>query len=670
MSFWNTTRHTCFALSVASIILAASVHPATAQTRTIDSLRGLLVRQQPDTQRVALLNALSFEFHAQSPDSARLYGNQARTLAESTGNQAGYAKALNYIGNSYYMQGNYDQAIKYYFDALTRRERLGDSVGVAGSLNNVGLVYAAQQSYTQALSYYFRAAALNERLGNKLFLGRNFNNIAQSYERLGKLDSALLFNERSLEVKRSIGDKAGESVSLSNIGSISTQLGRFDDAVRYHREALGLQQELKQFAEAAKTLNAIGDAALRQGNTEFAASSYREALIIAAAAHIRPQERAAYKGLADCAERTGKFQQAYEYHKQYFAVHDSIFNESTRKQIEELQVKYDLSKKEAQISVLQKENALQAAERKFFIAAAVSLGALVLALSIAYRIRKRSEVEIARQKTLAEERAAEVLRINEELNSSNEELQRTNTALEEANAFKVRMLSVVSHDLKNPLNAILGFAEMIAMETDHAATPHALANHIRTTGWRMVELIKDLLDVAAQDMGRTNNIGMRRTTLDMAELVADVVQDFKHRAAEKHQTITLNTPPTALITADAERLRQVVENLVSNAVKYSPLNTPIHVELTQNNNYITLAVKDDGPGLTVEDQAQAFQFFQRLSAQPTDGEDSTGVGLGIVKQIVELHRGRVWVESKRDAGIRGATFFVELPTAEEAPSTP
>jgi signal transduction histidine kinase len=652
-------------VAVFTMSLAGSVSvPLAAQTRAIDSLK-LLLRSSaslPDSQRVALLNALSFEFHAQSPDSARFYGQQARTLAESTGNKAGYAKAQNYIGNSYYMQGNYDQAMRFYLDALDRREQLGDSVGVAGSLNNVGLVYAAQRSYSQALSYYVRAAALNERLGNKLFLGRNFNNIAQVYEQLGKLDSALLYNHRSLEVKRALGDKAGEAVSLSSIGTIDAQLGHFEAALRSLGAALRLHEELKQYAEAAKTLNAIGDVALKQENTTLAAQSYRQALNVAQSSHIRPQERAAYKGLAECAERTGNFRQAYEFHKQYFAVHDSIFNESTRKQIEELQVKYDVSKKEAQISVLQKENALQAAQRKFFIAGGVLLAVILLALSVAYRIRKCSGAEIARQKTLAENRAVEVERMNTELHANNEELQRINKELENANSFKIKMLSVVSHDLKNPLGTIIGFAEMIMMETPISSTLHEFAARINETGWRMIHLTQDLLDGAARDL---RQIHVRHNTVEFTSIVSDVVREYQHRAAEKQQIISFTEPTTLVVAGDAERLRQVVENVVSNAVKYAPVATHITVTVEHRHSCVRLSVRDEGPGLSEHDKQHAFQFFQRLSAQPTGGENSTGVGLAIVKHIVELHNGRVWIESERDKGIQGATFVVELPAASE-----
>ena len=137
-------------------------------------------------------------------------------------------------------------------------------------------------------------------------------------------------------------------------------------------------------------------------------------------------------------------------------------------------------------------------------------------------------------------------------------------------------------------------------------------------------------------------------------------------AEKKSQTIELDLAQNCLAELDIERMREVFENLVSNAVKYSPKGKRIQVSLMQaSEETVRIAVKDEGQGLTEADKEKLFGKFQRLSARPTGGESSTGLGLSIVKQLVELHGGKVWAES--EGKDNGATFFVELPLLKAAP---
>jgi signal transduction histidine kinase len=131
-------------------------------------------------------------------------------------------------------------------------------------------------------------------------------------------------------------------------------------------------------------------------------------------------------------------------------------------------------------------------------------------------------------------------------------------------------------------------------------------------------------------------------------------------AEQKEQSITMQLPPECVIKGDEARLRQVIENLISNAIKFSPHGTKINVCLTASDEkgLVRFSVQDEGPGLTDDDKSKVFGHFQKLSARPTGDEHSSGIGLAIVKQIVELHGGHIAVES--EVG-KGATFVVELP---------
>jgi signal transduction histidine kinase len=147
--------------------------------------------------------------------------------------------------------------------------------------------------------------------------------------------------------------------------------------------------------------------------------------------------------------------------------------------------------------------------------------------------------------------------------------------------------------------------------------------------------------------------------VDIALLVQEVAEANRPLAARKSQVITVTAPPDHAAMCDADRLREAIDNLVSNAVKYSPIGGPIDLLVGQGPDGIMVEVRDRGAGLSPEDISRLFGRFQRLSAKPTAGETSTGLGLSIVKRIVDLHGGRITVESAGPG--HGATFRLVLP---------
>jgi signal transduction histidine kinase len=261
-------------------------------------------------------------------------------------------------------------------------------------------------------------------------------------------------------------------------------------------------------------------------------------------------------------------------------------------------------------------------------------------------------------KALREILASEVQKRTQDLLETNVSLQQSNDELLNANKLKTRLLSVVSHDLKNPLGAMRTLAEILTMESN-PDTQKEVVEVMQSTIERMLNLIKDLLDTAALEMGQMKLYPLNRS---LTELVQVVCFDYKLAAKEKGQTLTVKADGHYMTTIDERRFRQVLENLISNAVKYSPKQSSITVTLeSRPQDIVRISVQDQGPGITQEDKEKMFQFFQRLSAQPTGGENSTGVGLAIVKQIVELHQGTLWVESSPETGVQGSTFIVEIP---------
>jgi signal transduction histidine kinase len=234
--------------------------------------------------------------------------------------------------------------------------------------------------------------------------------------------------------------------------------------------------------------------------------------------------------------------------------------------------------------------------------------------------------------------------------------------LQRANGFKNEILGTVAHDLKNPLGVILGRTEMLTELISAGASKEgvtAQVEHIRDATKRLTSMVDHLISDAMAD---AFDISIRREPVDIAGLVSEVADANQPLAANKQQTITVSAPPNFVTMCDADRMREAIDNLVSNAIKYSPIGGKIAVVVSREGKKTVIRIADQGAGLSPEDLGRLFGRFQRLSAKPTAGESSTGLGLSIVKRIIDMHGGQVNAESAGPG--QGSTFTVILPATE------
>src|SRR3954468_2160629 len=234
--------------------------------------------------------------------------------------------------------------------------------------------------------------------------------------------------------------------------------------------------------------------------------------------------------------------------------------------------------------------------------------------------------------------------------------------LQRANGFKNEILGTVAHDLKNPLGVILGRTEMLteliaAGSSKESVT--AQVEHIRDATKRLTSMVDHLISDAMAD---AFDITIRREPVDVAALVAEVADSNLPSAVNKQQTIAVSAPPNIVTMCDTDRIREAIDNLFSNAIKYSPIGGKITVAVTHEGGDTVIRIADEGAGLSPEDLGRLFGRFQRLSAKPTAGESSTGLGLSIVKRIIDMHGGEVTADSAGPG--QGSTFTVVLPATE------
>ncbi|MCU0425589.1 MAG: ATP-binding protein [Candidatus Kapabacteria bacterium] len=281
--------------------------------------------------------------------------------------------------------------------------------------------------------------------------------------------------------------------------------------------------------------------------------------------------------------------------------------------------------------------------------------------------------QLTQQQRLLERRSREI-------EVMNGQLQRQNTQLYSLNEEKNEFLGIAAHDLKNPLTGLRGMLEILSGDDELPKEyRQRMVAVMRQSVDRMFEIVSKFLDVNALEQGA---IIPSAETLAIMPLVQSVVGNYALPAADKHIRISVSGNERAECFSDKQLTLQVLDNLVSNAVKYSPLGSSVritvtmgtapelceqelgehHEEIAQNaDKYTFITVEDKGPGLTEEDRKNLFRKFARLSAKPTGGEHSTGLGLSIAKRLVEAMRGEILCVSEQD---KGSAFVLVLPTKE------
>lgn len=265
--------------------------------------------------------------------------------------------------------------------------------------------------------------------------------------------------------------------------------------------------------------------------------------------------------------------------------------------------------------------------------------------------------ERARLRSLATEQ--ELQSYADELETTNRQLAEANRQLQDADQLKDRFLSIASHELKTPITSIRGQAQLALrriskqrMKTQELDGMRSTLEKINEQTTRLTTLVDELLDVSSI---RSGKVQLHKRECELVDLCRSIVED-QRLLTERAISLETNTP--ILLLADCERLAQVVVNLVSNAIKYSPEHSPVQVRLEKRDTTARIEIKDSGKGIRKEQQAHIFDTFYRTPDAQASSKFGLGLGLSICKDIVERHGGRIWCES--EVG-KGSTFFVELP---------
>lgn len=486
------------------LVIIGAALPSRAQLQgqaRIDSLLSQIPKAIEDTNKVKLLNDLSFTYNSIDPDEGLKYGNEGLQLAkklnwkkgmahanrsigvnyaygksdfeqalehyfkglklsEEVGDKKGEARILSNIGVVYWYQSDYPKALKFYFDALKIDEETGNKSGMAGTLGNIGIVYNSQENYTKALEYLLKANSIDEAAGNKSGVASNLGNIGELYRRLAEYDKALEYDLKALHLYEELGNKNGTARNLGNIGAIYSQKGNLTDALQYFERALTISKELGLKVGIAINLGNIGSTYLEMANTSknnggSTIKNLQRAKLYTDSAIVIFKEiedlntlSNNYERLSEIQSLLGDHKNALDSYKQYSLLKDSVFNIEKDKKLTETAMQYEFDKKEAATKAAQeKKDILQRNIRNSIIAGAVVLLVLLITFISRYRYKQK---------------------VNKELSTAYENLKATQEQLiqsEKMAAFGV-LATRMAHEIQNPLNFVNNFSQ-VSQELAH-----------------------------------------------------------------------------------------------------------------------------------------------------------------------------------------------------------
>jgi len=654
----------------------------------IDSLKSK-VADAGASEKINIYNQLAWEFRKSYPDSTIIFSQKAIDVAsESAELNPEVVKSLNFKGVGYFYEGENIRAFEQYQQAKDSALIYGDSLQYGYSLNNIGRLYFNQGNYVAAYDNFFRALEIFEIIKDSVSMSYGYKSLAELYQSQNNLEKALEMSLKTAEIRKTFNDPSGIISIYLEIAGIYGQMENYNNSLKYFTQAYEVASKINDEANLAIIKLSIARMNTKRGQLAIALTNANEALEFASNAknvnliiqvysllgeihfyrneYIQAQkyfievidfasnndityEQEAYFYLSMIFEKQGKINSAFEYFKKYSTLKEKTENVNTAREIERLEGRLALEAKETENALLKQneETYKQVIQKqKAFNIALTAVIILVVTLLIIIWVtanKRRKHNKILQLKNVKiEEQQEKITLQNKEIKSQNDELLVRNKELDDLNSEKDSLLSLVAHDMKAPFHRIKGLTELLRLSGLNEEQSQYVGM-IRNNAKHGAYLINDLLDVNSFS---TEKEEMKSETLDLKKLLDDTVSSFMIELTNKQIESKIECEEGVLVRSNKNYLNRILENLVSNAIKFSELQSEVTLRAGINKNNFWISIKDFGPGFTEEDKNSLFQKFKKLSAKPTGGETSNGLGLAIVKTLVDRLDGRIDLDTQ------------------------
>lgn len=566
-----------------------------------------------------------------------------------------YVALLNSKADHFFETGELAKAFDLYSQGLLRAKENGRIPG-SNELYHLGMISYRQERYAEAVRFFKEAMADSSAIPYSKYsvfrIAELYGNIGLSETRLQQWDSAIMHYRRSIEYAQRNAPAINEAtfadkttgVAMGNIAKVFAARGDNDSAELYLLKSIALNDRdgydkwdaMYGYMQLAELYNKTG----KVTQATRCLDSMEKRLAVMPNRDLKA--RWLYvKHLVS--EHLPNVTAGTSYADRYIALRDSIDEEHKKlKQVDYGQV-IKVKEAEYQITLLQKTNQIN----RIYLTLAIGSVIVVLGIIlIVYRNYKRTKQNLA-----------ELKRLNSEVNLQKQRLEIAMEMLQESNNDKDRILHIVAHDLRSPVGAVISILDFIKLEEDEQEKQNML-ELIGTASAGALELINAILEFSQSVKDKNAPSPVK---VEVNSIADNAVKLLQFRASEKEQklTLTLHDEPLWVI-AHTEKLIRLLSNLITNAIKFSAVNTEIHIATTLKDRKAIISVADRGMGTRDADKPHIFETFTNARRKGTSGERSYGLGLSICKQIAEAYGGRIWFESEEG---KGSTFYVELPIA-------
>jgi signal transduction histidine kinase/uncharacterized protein HemY len=586
--------------------------------------------------------------HTKNLDTTIFYAQKALALAQKKAYRAGEIEALRLLGTGYDLKGDLGKANEVLERAMQLAEKQGDKILLAKVYNNLGNLYFKKNTEV-GLQYFLKSLALRRQVGDKKAISSSLLNIGSMYLRLKDTQNALQYYEESLQIKQELKDARGIGLLLGNIASVYKEKKDLPKAQEYAQKAIAQHRHIKDESGETYSLHLLGDIAIEEKRYADALPHFQRAYEIAQKVKAKQQMATACDRLHKIYASMQNFEKAYEYSLAYKKISDSLVNESTIKQITQLEDKIKYEEKE---NILKNAQAKNLATQRFYTYT-IGIGLFFVSF-VAYIIFRSRQAQQKANATLTKQNA-EIQNQTEELRQMNEELDNQARQLSTLNHTKDKIFAIVGHDLKSPINSLKGLLSLVTSQNISPDEFVQFTSQLQQNVEHIHFTMNNLLHWANAQM---QGIETAPKNTDLYELAQENIDLFESVAQNKQITLQNSILPTTIVWADTDQINLVFRNLISNALKFTPKGGKISLKQENGNDFYQISVTDTGIGISKEVQAKLFQPQIHLSTQGTAGEKGTGLGLLLCKDFVENNRGKIWVESTPN---QGTTFYFTLP---------
>lgn len=638
------TLNTLVILLLTLSFLCARSSIAYAGSPEIDSLQGLLRQNQDPAERITTLYALGKAYYSSSDyrsaldtdrklielirtsgsreDSAKAFRHIALVMMEMSwydeslnylmiaqqlygqlGDSARQATCLMNIGIVHDLMGNRPMSLSYYDKALNYFLRLKDESGIANCKLNIGIILTKQKKYQTACDHFLEAAGIYKKTGNLNYLAASYINLGLAYKNLKDFDLAMDYHKKSFDIYTQLNDKYHICFYHLNMGELLLQLDRPGEAKKHLDEARELAEEM--------------------GVMELSAR--------------------AYEFLSDYHSKTRNFESAYHMLLKSKTINDSILNAETVEKVSQIQYHYEITRRENEKVQLQQENIqqeLQLTHRTsiMYILAGLLLviAVLVVILVLWNRSKHRANIELEAKNRLILSQKDELVKLN---------------------ASKDKFLSILAHDIKNPLGAILGISDILNSDYPDLkeGERRGFIKDIHTSSTNLFEIINTLLNWSISQNGM---ISYQPREFTIGGLCQTSISKLQSIAKLKDVSLMNQADNELTVFADDNMIMTIIHNLICNAIKFSHRGGEILLSAEVKDGMAEISITDSGVGISSENQAKLFRYDQIYRSKGTSGETGTGIGLILCKDFIERNNGRIWVESEVN---KGSSFKFTLP---------